>query len=178
MILRKLTQSETVEMITIIKDRIRVYKEICDISMSLIDSSYEDYKKNFKYSIFYPFTFKPISYKEYVKNLTGGYITEYNAPDYLDNLEFKYIRYGSLWDRKFKLKDELQYKMLYYAVYNSSIASMNSKDENFYYILLTYAEKPFDLNEKELLEFRTMKNNYLQLKQVLEEYKDATVQSN
>lgn len=177
--IRKLTPKETTEIKKMVQERVLVTKEIHALMIERLHEAYDNYVRDFKYSIWSPLTFKPVSKDVMIEGITGQPIFQVESPStlrHVNNEPFDVI--GYVWyDTKYRLEAPVDQRLLALSRSSYEAVLKNSDSREFIDILLDYAVQPFELSFENVKLLKNMKSNLEYMKSKLQEIKDE-LQSN
>lgn len=170
--IRKFTEDETADLIVLINERDKLAIEINKLGITYLFEQYDNYCKNFKYSILNPFTFSPPNVNTFVTGVLGGGGTYTYRSGRLvsanDDKEFSYL-YGWQSDAKYEFKDKKAWRYFWQIDAVSTIVFRNLKDDDeFIDLVLNYAERPFEFNETDIQKIQRWKKEIEVIREIKE----------
>lgn len=180
--IRKLTPKETGDIIQMLHDRVTTAREIHALLKVRLDEAYAIYVKNFKYSLWNPFTFKPVDEQGMIRGMLGKYSSGYSTVSnpktiqFTNGETFMFVDYSG-YDCKFRFDKQHDLDLLSLANYAHRYVLSHDKNRDFAHLLMQYAVRPFELSGDDIIAIENLRSELSRMKTRLEEVKNAIVSS-
>lgn len=176
--IRKLTPKETAEIIQMLHDRVTTARDIHALLKVRLEEAYDVYVRDFKYSLWNPFTFKPVDHNGMIRGILGKYSRGYSTVanpmtiQFTDNLPFMFVDYSG-YDCKFYFDKQHDRDLLSLASYASRYVLTHEKNRNFANLLMQFAERPFELTADDITTIYDLRGDLETMKTRLGAVKNA-----
>lgn len=180
--IRVLTQKETGDIKAMLKERVVVAREIHELLKLRIEEGYERYVSEFKWSLWNPFTFKPVSYEKMLGGLLGKYSTGFGTAknpktiQFTDNKTFEYVDYTG-YDCNFHFDNTIDTALLTLADYAKRYVISHKKNRDYANLLMQYAIQPFELTQEDILAIEDLEDDLTTMRPNLEKIKNDIANS-
>lgn len=180
--IRKLTPKETAEIIQMLHDRVLISREIHALLKERLEEAYDVYVRDFKYSLWNPFTFKPVDHDGMIRGMLGKYSLGYSTvsnpltTQFTGNLPFMFVDYSG-YDCKFHFDKQHDRDLLALSRYSMQYVLSHDKNRNFANLLMQFAVQPFELTADDITTIYDLRSDLEIMKKRLEAVKDAIANS-
>lgn len=175
--IRKITPKETADIIQMLTDRVTTAREIHALLKERLLEAHDEYVRNFKYSLWNPFTFKPVDEAGMIRSMLGKYSSGFSTASnpktiqFTDNEPFMFVDYCG-YDCKFRFNKQCDLNLLALASYSTRYVLSHEKNRNFANLLMQYAERPFELTAEDILAIDDLRSDLNYMTKRLEEVKN------
>lgn len=176
--IRKITPKETADIIQMLHDRVTTAREIHALLKVRIEEAYDVYVRDFKYSLWNPFTFKPVDHNGMIRGILGKYSRGYSTVanpmtiQFTDNSPFMFVDYSG-YDCKYYFDKQHDKNLLELASYATRYVLTHEKNRNFANLLMQFAERPFELTAEDILAIDDLRDDLSHMTKRLEEVKNG-----
>lgn len=176
--IRKITPKETGDIIQMLHDRVTTAREIHALLKERLEEAYKVYVRDFKYSLWNPFTFKPVDHNGMIRGMLGKYCRGYSTISnpktiqFTGNEPFMFVDYSG-YDCKYYFDKQHDKDLLSLASYATRYVLTHEKNRNFADLLMKYAERPFELTAEDILAINDLRDDLSHMTKRLGKIKDA-----
>lgn len=176
--IRKITPKETADIIQMLHDRVTTAREIHALLKERMLEAHKTYVRDFKYSLWNPFTFKPVDEAGMIRGILGKYSAGFSTVSnpktiqFTDNEPFMFVDYSG-YDCRYFLDKKCDQTLLTLASYATRYVLSHEKNRNFADLLMKFAERPFELTAEDILAIDDLRDDLSHMTKRLEEVKNG-----
>ncbi|WEM33174.1 hypothetical protein EJP02_113 [Escherichia phage EJP2] len=176
--IREFTEQEQAAMRFVLQDRVLICKGIFDKMEERLREAYANYVRDFKYSFWNPFTFKPVKEYNFRRMLMGDLYYKWANHRYsIEDTLMEYFPKGTVLNimytdsftppHNFVLDVDNRLRKVVEWAYWYVIRS--PEDLDFGRLVLSYAKEPYEFSPEDVLRYRNLERSYKAISKEWEE---------